>query len=60
MKNLPASFRASLLDIAKKEKVPFQRLLTLYNQEGLLHQIVSTEGMERDVATLYGLRALTR
>jgi hypothetical protein len=60
MKNLPASFRARLLDIAKKEKVPFQRLLTLYNQEVLLHRIVSTEDKKRDVATLYGLRALTR
>ncbi len=43
MKNMSASVRARLLNIAKKEKVPFQRLLTLYNQEGLLHRIVSTE-----------------
>jgi hypothetical protein len=43
MKNMPASVRARLLNIAKKEKVPFQKLLTLYNQEGLLHRIVSTE-----------------
>ena len=43
MKNVPASVRARILNIAKKEKVPFQRLLTLYNQEGLLHRIVLTE-----------------
>jgi hypothetical protein len=60
MKNLPASVRARLLNIAKREKVPFQRLLTLYNQEGLLHRIVSTEGKERNIETLHQLRGLTR
>jgi hypothetical protein len=49
MKNMPATVRARLLNIAKKEKVPFQRLLTLYNQEGLLHRIVSTEYMDKVV-----------
>lgn len=29
--------------MAKRETLPFQRLLTLYKQEGLLHRIVSTE-----------------
>lgn len=43
MKNMPASVRARLLNLARKQGVPFQRLLTLYNQEGLLHRIVSTE-----------------
>ena len=43
MKNMPASVRARLLNMARKEGIPFQRLLTLYNQEGLLHRIVSTE-----------------
>jgi hypothetical protein len=49
MKNMHASVRARLQNIAKKEKVPFQRLLTLYNQEGLLHRIVSTEYMDKVV-----------
>src|SRR6056297_1257039 len=52
MKNMPASVRAKLLNIAKKEKVPFQRLLTLYNQEGLLHRIVLTE--HKDEVVLKG------
>lgn len=43
MKNMSASVRARLLNIARKEGIPFQRILTLYNQEGLLHRIVSTE-----------------
>jgi predicted nucleotidyltransferase component of viral defense system len=43
MKNMPASVRARLLNLARKQGIPFQRLLTLYNQEGLLHRIVSTE-----------------
>ena len=32
-----------LLNIAKQEDISFQRILTLYKQEGLLHRIVSTE-----------------
>ncbi len=42
MKNIAASIRARLLNMARKEQVPFQRILTLYKQEGLLHRIVST------------------
>ena len=52
MKNMPASVRGRLLNIAKKEKVPFQRLLTLYNQEGLLHRIALTE--HKDEVVLKG------
>lgn len=43
MKNVSASVRARLLSLARNKRIPFQRLLTLYNQEGLLHRIVSTE-----------------
>jgi hypothetical protein len=42
MKDIAASIRARLLNLARKEQVPFQRILTLYKQEGLLHRIVST------------------
>jgi hypothetical protein len=41
MKDIAASIRARLLNLARKEQVPFQRILTLYKQEGLLHRIVS-------------------
>ena len=40
MKNIEASIRAKLLNYARKENVPFQRILTLYIQEGILHRIV--------------------
>ncbi len=40
---MPDSVRARILNLARKEGIPFQRLLALYNQEGLLHRIVSTE-----------------
>lgn len=40
---MPDSVRARILNLARKERIPFQRLLALYNQEGLLHRIVSTE-----------------
>jgi hypothetical protein len=42
MKDMAASVRTRLLNLARKDGTPFQRLLTLYNQEGLLHRIVST------------------
>ncbi len=40
--------------MARKEGLPFQRILTLYNQEGLLHRIVSTE-YENTIALKGGL-----
>lgn len=43
MKNIQASIRDRLLNYAKKNEVPFQRVLTLYMQESLLHRIVSTD-----------------
>ncbi len=43
MKNISASIRAKLLNKAKEEHIPFQRILTLYKQEGLLHRIVMTK-----------------
>ncbi len=43
MKNRAASVHDRLLNIAKQEDISFQRILTLYKQEGLLHRIVSTE-----------------
>ena len=43
MKNMSASVRSRLLNLARNEGIPFQRLLTLYNQVGLLHRVVSTE-----------------
>jgi hypothetical protein len=43
MKNMSASIRARILSLARNKGIPFQRLLTLYVQEGLLHRIVSTE-----------------
>lgn len=54
MKDIAASIRARLLNTARKEKVPFQRILTLYKQEGLLHRIVSTRYSE-DVVLKGGL-----
>jgi len=55
MKNMSASVRARLLNIAKKEKVPFQRLLTLYNQEGLLHRTESDERNEQILSDILHL-----
>lgn len=43
MRNTAASIKDRLLNIAKHEGIPFQRILTLYMQEGLLHRTVSTE-----------------
>lgn len=43
MRDIIASIRDRLLNIAKVEDIAFQRILTLYKQEGLLHRIVSTE-----------------
>ncbi|MCK5154580.1 MAG: nucleotidyl transferase AbiEii/AbiGii toxin family protein [Spirochaetales bacterium] len=43
MKNISASIRAKLLNMAKKEHIPFQRILTLYKQEGILHRIMMTQ-----------------
>lgn len=43
MKNTPASIKDRLLNIAKQQGIAFQRILTLYKQEGLLHRMVSTE-----------------
>jgi predicted nucleotidyltransferase component of viral defense system len=43
MSNVAASVRGRLLNIAKQENIQFQRILTLYKQEGLLHRIVSTQ-----------------
>ncbi|MDF1568613.1 MAG: nucleotidyl transferase AbiEii/AbiGii toxin family protein [Spirochaetaceae bacterium] len=54
MRNLPASVRARLLSLAKNENIPFQRILTLYKQEGLLHRIVKTRH-EQDVVLKGGL-----
>lgn len=42
MSNGAASVRDRLLRIARQEGVQFQRILTLYKQEGLLHRIVLT------------------
>jgi hypothetical protein len=43
MRNTAASIKDRLLNIAKHEGIPFQRILTLYKQEGLLHRMVSTQ-----------------
>ena len=43
MKNVTASIRDRLLHFARQEGIQFQRVLTLYKQEGLLHRIVSTD-----------------
>jgi len=43
MRNIVASIRGRLLNIARQEDIPLQRILTLYKQEGLLHRIVTTE-----------------
>ena len=54
MKDTAASIRTRLLNMARKELVPFQRILTLYIQEGLLHRIVSTRHSE-DIVLKGGL-----
>lgn len=54
MKDIAASIRARLLNTARKEKVPFQRILTLYKQEGLLHRIISTQ-YSKDIVLKGGL-----
>ena len=43
MRNTAASIKDRLFNIAKHDGTPFQRVLTLYMQEGLLHRMVSTE-----------------
>ena len=43
MKNVTASIRDRLLQVARQKGIQFQRVLTLYKQEGLLHRIVSTD-----------------
>jgi len=43
MRNTAASIRGRLITIAKHEDIPFQRILTLYKQEGLLHRMASTQ-----------------
>ncbi len=43
MKNVVAWIRDRLLQVARQEGIQFQRVLTLYKQEGLLHRIVSTD-----------------
>ncbi len=42
MKNIEASVRARLANMARRKGVTLQRLLTLYMQEGLLHRITRT------------------
>ena len=54
MKDMAASIRARLMNIARKEQVPFQRILTLYKQEGLLHRIASTR-YAKDIVLKGGL-----
>lgn len=54
MKNISASIRAKLLNMAKKEHIPFQRILTLYKQEGILHRIVMTR-YSKDIVLKGGL-----
>lgn len=49
MRNIVASVRDRLLNIARREGIQLQRLLTLYMQEGLLHRIVVTGLSERVV-----------
>jgi hypothetical protein len=43
MKNISASIRTKLLNYARKDQISFQRVLTLYIQEGLLHRIVMSK-----------------
>ena len=43
MSNVAASIRDKLLNMARQEGIQFQRILTLYKQEGLLHRVVLTE-----------------
>ena len=43
MKNTVASVRDRLLNLSRERGIPFQRLLTLYMQEGLLRRIASTK-----------------
>ncbi len=54
MTNISASIRAKLLNMAKKEQIPFQRILTLYKQEGILHRIVMTQ-YSKDIVLKGGL-----
>ena len=54
MINIEASIRARLLKIAKKEQIPFQRILTLYKQEGILNRIVMTR-YSKDIVLKGGL-----
>jgi hypothetical protein len=51
---MAASIRARLLNMAKKEQIPFQRILTLYKQEGILHRIVLTR-YSKDIVLKGGL-----
>ena len=43
MSSIPASVKNRLLNLAREESIQFQRILTLYKQEGLLHRVVSTK-----------------
>lgn len=52
MRNIEASVRARLKNLASAQSVTMQRLLTLYMQEGLLHRITSTA--YRDKVVLKG------
>jgi len=54
MTNIAASIRAKLLNMAKKEHIPFQRILTLYKQEGILHRIMMTR-YNKDIVLKGGL-----
>ena len=43
MRNVTASIKDRLFQVARQEGIQFQRVLTLYKQEGLLHRVVSTD-----------------
>jgi predicted nucleotidyltransferase component of viral defense system len=49
VKNIEASVRARLKNLAVAQSVAVQRLLTLYMQEGLLHRITGTVYREKVV-----------
>jgi len=54
MTNIAASIRAKLLNMARKEHIPFQRILTLYKQEGILYRLVMTR-YSKDIVLKGGL-----
>jgi len=49
MKNIATSLRARLLNVSKEKQIPFQRILTLYKKEGILHRMVLTQYAENIV-----------